>query len=132
MDPYYFYFKKGVNKIRLTGVNERLIMRKFTVGNMKKIPTYAEYAAENKGKTNNVDKSYVQKIQGEKSDRRSSPSLYATYDRTSGDTEYEDEKGNVTKHNTDKQVLNVIGGTQWKVAGDWLEWTTKVEKKAIM
>lgn len=44
MDPYYFYFKKGVNKIRLTGVNERLIMRKFTVGNMKKIPTYAEYA----------------------------------------------------------------------------------------
>ena len=72
---------------------------------------------ENKGKTNNVDKSYVQKIQGEKSDRRSSPSLYATYDRTSGDTEYEDEKGNVTKHNTDKQVLNVIGGTQWKVAG---------------
>ena len=129
MDPYYFYFKKGVNKIRLTGVNERLIMRKFTVGNMKKIPTYAEYAAENKGKTNNVDKSYVQKIQGEKSDRRSSPSLYATYDRTSGDTEYEDEKGNVTKHNTDKQVLNVIGGTQWKVAGDWLEWTTKVEKE---
>ena len=84
---------------------------------------------ENKGKTNNVDKSYVQKIQGEKSDRRSSPSLYATYDRTSGDTEYEDEKGNVTKHNTDKQVLNVIGGTQWKVAGDWLEWTTKVEKE---
>ena len=129
MDPYYFYLKKGVNKIRLTGVNERLIMRKFTVGNMKKIPTYAEYAAENKGKTNNVDKSYVQKIQGEKSDRRSSPSLYATYDRTSGDTEYEDEKGNVTKHNTDKQVLNVIGGTQWKVAGDWLEWTTKVEKE---
>ena len=50
-------------------------------------------------------------------------------DRTSGDTEYEDEKGNVTKHNTDKQVLNVIGGTQWKVAGDWLEWTTKVEKE---
>lgn len=129
MDPYYFYLKKGVNKIRLTGVNERLIMRKFTVGNMKKIPTYAEYAAENKGKTNNVDKSYVQKIQGEKSDRRSSPSLYATYDRTSGDTEYEDEKGNVTKRNTDKQVLNVIGGTQWKVAGDWLEWTTKVEKE---
>ena len=25
MDPYYFYLKKGVNKIRLTGVNERLI-----------------------------------------------------------------------------------------------------------
>ena len=51
MDPYYFYLKKGVNKIRLTGVNERLIMRKLTVGNMKTIPTYAEYAAENKGKT---------------------------------------------------------------------------------
>ncbi len=93
MDPYYFYLKKGVNKIRLTGVNERLIMRKLTVGNMKKDSYLCRVRrAENKGKTNNVDKSYVQKIQGEKSDRRSSPSLYATYDRTSGDTEYEDEK----------------------------------------
>lgn len=127
VDPYYFYFHKGVNKIRLTGVNERLIMRKLEVGNRKKIPTYEQYKEENAGKTNGVKADYVNKIQGEKADRRSSPSLYATYDRASGDTEYEDENGNVTKHNTDKQVLNVIGGTQWKVAGDWLEWTTNVE-----
>lgn len=127
VDPYYFYLHKGVNKIRLTGVNERLIMRKLEVGNRKKIPEYKQYKEENSGKPNEVKADYVKKIQGEKANRRSSPSLYATYDRTSGDTEYEDEEGNVTKHNTDKQVLNVIGGTQWKVAGDWLEWTTNVE-----
>lgn len=129
VEPYYFYFHEGENKIRLTGVNERLIMRKFEVGNKAKTPTYEEYAAENADKPNDADAGYVNKIQGEKADRRSSPSLYATYDRTSGDTEYEDKDGNVTQHNTDKQVLNVIGGTQWKVAGDWLEWTTSVEKE---
>lgn len=129
VEPYYFYFHEGENKIRLTGVNERLIMRKFEVGNKAKTPTYEEYAKANADKPDNADKDYVNKIQGEKADRRSSPSLYATYDRTSGDTEYEDEDGNITQHNTDKQVLNVIGGTQWTVAGDWLEWTTNVEKE---
>lgn len=129
VEPYYFYFHEGENKIRLTGVNERLIMRKLEIGNKAKTPTYEEYAAENASKPDNADAGYVNKIQGEKADRRSSPSLYATYDRTSGDTEYEDKDGNVTQHNTDKQVLNVIGGTQWKVAGDWLEWTTSVEKE---
>lgn len=129
VEPYYFYFHEGENKIRLTGVNERLIMRKLEIGNKAKTLTYEEYAAENASKPDNADAGYVNKIQGEKADRRSSPSLYATYDRTSGDTEYEDKDGNVTQHNTDKQVLNVIGGTQWKVAGDWLEWTTSVEKE---
>lgn len=129
VEPYYFYFHAGENKIRLTGVNERLIMRKLEVGNKAKTPTYEEYKAENANKPDEADADYVNKIQGEKADRRSSPSLYATYDRTSGDTEYEDKDGNITQHNTDKQVLNVIGGTQWKVAGDWLEWTTSVEKE---
>lgn len=128
-DPYYFYLEKGENKIRITGVNEKLIMKELVIGNKEKTPTYEEYAKNNQGKTNNVKAGYVKKVQGEKSDRRSSPSLYATYDRTSGDTEYEDENGNVTKHNTEHQVLDVIGGTQWKVAGDWLEWTVPVEEE---
>lgn len=129
MEPYYFYFEEGENTIRLTGVNEKLIMKEFAIVNKPKVPSYEEYANENKGKTNNVKAGYVKKIQGEKSDRRSSPSLYATYDRTSGDTEYEDENGDITQHNTEHQVLDVIGGTQWKVAGDWIEWSTEVEEE---
>ncbi len=122
VEPYKFYFEAGENTIRLTGVNEKFVLRKLTIGNPGKTPTYEEYAQKNSSAPNNVS-DYLGKIQGETALRRSSPSLYATYDRTSSDTEYENrESGEVTTGNTDKQVLNMTGGTQWKVANDWLEW----------
>ncbi len=129
VEPYRFWLEAGTNKVRLTGMNEKLVIRKFVIGNKEKTPTYEEYAAANAGKTNNTQSGYVQKIQGETAVRRSSPSLYATYDRSSSDTEYEDASGKVTQGNTDKQVLNVIGGTQWKVANDWIEWEMEVPEE---
>lgn len=122
VEPYKFYFEAGENTIRLTGVNEKFVLRKLTIGNPEKTPTYDEYVQKNSGAPNNVA-DYLGKVQGETALRRSSPSLYATYDRTSSDTEYQNrESGEVTVGNTDKQVLNMTGGTQWKVANDWLEW----------
>ena len=129
VDPYAFYLEAGKNTIRLTGVNEKFVIRKLIVGNQKKTPTYEEYAESHSGGTNNV-KDYLDKIQGETAVRRSSPSLYASYDRASGDTEYENrESGEVTTGNTDKQVLNMTGGTQWKVANDWIEWEMEVPEE---
>ena len=129
VEPYRFYLEAGKNTIRLTGVNEKFLIRKLTVGNRKKTPAYADYAQENSGKANSVS-DYLDKIQGETAVRRSAPSLYASYDRGSGDTEYANkESGEVTIGNTDKQVLNMTGGTQWKVANDWLEWEMEVPEE---
>lgn len=129
VDPYKFYLEEGENKVRLTGVNEKFLIRKLTIGNPEKVPTYEEYAQANNGKTNNAG-DYLDKVQGETAIRRSAPSLYATYDRGSSDTEYENrQSGEVTTGNTDKQVLNMIGGTQWKVANDWLEWEMEVPEE---
>lgn len=122
VEPYKFYLEAGKNKIRLTSVNEKLVMRRLVVLNQETAPAYADYEKSNAGKSSNVSADYLQKVQGETSVRRSSPSLYATYDRTSGDTEYQNKDGKVTTGNTDAQVLNMIGGTQWKVANDWIEW----------
>lgn len=129
VEPYRFYLEKGENEIRLIGVNEKLVLRKLVVGNKEKTPTYEEYAKANAGAANNVPAGYLQKIQGESAKRRSAPSLYATYDRTSSDTEYQHEDGSVTQNNTDKQVLDMIGGTQWKVTNDWIEWDATVEEE---
>lgn len=129
VEPYRFYLKEGKNELRLTGVNEKLVLRKLVIGNKKKTLTYQEYAAENSGKTNNVPAGYIQKVQGETAKRRSAPSLYASYDRTSSDTEYQNKDGQVTQDNTDKQVLDMIGGTQWKVTNDWIEWDMNVEQE---
>ncbi len=122
VEPYHFYLKKGNNTVRLTGVNEKLVIRKFVIGNKEVTPAYKEYQEKNAGAANNVKSDSILKIQGETARRRSSPSLYASYDRTSSDTEYQNKEGEVTQNNTDKQVLDMIGGTQWKVTNDWIEW----------
>lgn len=126
VEPYRFWFNKGRNTVRLTGVNEKLVIRKFVIANKAPTPSYEEYRKANDGKTNSVEAGYVQKIQGETAKRRSSPSLYASYDRTSGDTEYVQADGQVTQDNTDKQVLDMTGGTNWKVTNDWIEWDMEV------
>lgn len=129
VEPYRFYLEKGENEIRLIGVNEKLVFRKLVVGNKEKTPSYEEYAKANVGTSGEVPAGYLQKVQGESAKRRSAPSLYATYDRTSSDTEYQNKDGNVTQDNTDKQVLDMIGGTQWKVTNDWIEWDVPVEQE---
>lgn len=129
VDPYRFYFEKGENEIRLIGVNEKLVLRKLVVGNREETPTYEEYAKVNVGKSGQIPAGYLQKVQGESAKRRSAPSLYASYDRTSSDTEYQNKDGSVTQNNTDKQVLDMIGGTQWKVTNDWIEWDVPVEQE---
>lgn len=129
VEPYRFYLEKGENEIRLIGVNEKLVFRKLVVGNKEKTPSYEEYAKANVGISGEVPAGYLQKVQGESAKRRSAPSLYATYDRTSSDTEYQNKDGNVTQDNTDKQVLDMIGGTQWKVTNDWIEWDVPVEQE---
>lgn len=129
VDPYRFYLEAGKNTLKITGVNEKLVLRKLVVGNKAKTLTYEEYAAKNEGCTNNTQSGYLDKVQGETAVRRSSPSLYASYDRTSSDTEYQNADGTITTSNTDKQVLDMTGGTQWKVANDWIEWDMEVPEE---
>lgn len=117
-EPYKFYFKKGDNVIRLDGVSEPLVLRKLTLKALTELPTYEEYLSNvNTSFYNNEDTAYSDKIQGETSTVRSDPSLYATYDRSSGST----EPSSVTKI-----TLNMIGGQAWRVAGQWVEWDFEV------
>lgn len=113
IEPYKFYFKAGENTITLTGVNEPLAIRKFVVANKAETPVYDEYASENaEALSKQVTAGTCEIFQGEDAQRRSSPSLYASYDRSSGDTE-PCEIGTT--------ILNMTGGKQWRVAGQWIE-----------
>ena len=56
---------------------------------------------------------YLATIQGESAQLRSSPSLYARYDRSSSKTE---------PYSVTRTVLNYIGGDPWTHPGEWIEW----------
>ena len=75
------------------------------------MPDYAAYAAA-QPQENSVPADFALVLEGESSTLRSSPSLYARYDRSSPATSPCDVR---------RTVLNYIGGDAWRDAGQWIE-----------
>jgi ABC-type glycerol-3-phosphate transport system substrate-binding protein len=113
-EPYEFYFRAGVNTIRLSGINEPMALRSLTLKAPVRTRDYREYSAGiDASRYQYNDAAFVLKVQGEDAVRRSDPSLYAIYDRSSGATD---------PASVAKIKLNMIGGQSWRVAGQWIEW----------
>jgi len=118
IEPYQFYFPAGETKIRLDATNEPMAIRKIELRPIEKVSTYTEYLAENtSSKFTNATGASLDPIPGESAQYRSTPSLYRIYDHTSPNTE---------PYSLTATKFNIIGGTQWRVAGDWIEWEFEV------
>ncbi len=116
--PYCFYFEEGVNTIGLEAVNEPLIIKSLAFRAVKDEKTYSEYQKNAPDiKATTVAANYKKVIQGETSTLRSSPSLYAIYDRASSNT---------VPYSVYNIRLNTIGGYAWRVPGQWIEWEFEV------
>lgn len=122
-EPYQYYFTAGSNTISLECVNEPMALRRMVITAVEESLSYADYAAAvDTSVYQNKDTGYEYKVQGEDSTLRSSPSLYATYDRSSSTTE---------PYSAAKIKLNMIGGQAWKVAGQWIEWEITVPEDGL-
>lgn len=118
VDPYRFYFKQGRNTITLESTNEPMAVSKLSLVPVKKYDTYNQYVAKQKSTPESYKGTNVSiKIQGENSVRRSDPSLFARYDRSSATTE---------PTSVSKTILNYTGGESWKNPGQWIEWDMEV------
>ncbi|MBQ8953135.1 MAG: extracellular solute-binding protein [Clostridia bacterium] len=117
-EPYQFYFEEGENTISLFAVNEPMIIRAMTLTPVRAEKTYADYLADQPDVSmTDSAKSWQLTVQGEDAELRSSPSLYARYDRSSSDT---------VPYSVTNTVLNCIGGDAWNNAGQWIQWRFEV------
>ncbi|MDF2587507.1 MAG: hypothetical protein K0S41_1348 [Anaerocolumna sp.] len=122
-EPYQFYFKQGTNTLKLESVNEPLVIRKLVIKNADETLSYDEFKKTINIETyKNTDQNFVNVIQGEESLFRSSPSLYASFDRASSNTE---------PYSSAKIRLNMTGGYQWRVPGQWIEWEIEVPEDGL-
>ena len=113
-EPYRFYFEAGENTITLNAESEPMVVTAISLKAPVQRQSYEEYLASvPAAKQPQALKDFTCVIEGEDSIRRSSPSLYAKYDRSSPATSPCD-----VKHT----VLNYIGGDAWRDAGQWIEW----------
>lgn len=118
VDPYRFYLKKGSNEITFESTNEPMGIVSFEFVPVQKYDSYEQYLAKQKSKPEDFNKEVeVIKVQGESSQSRSDPSLFARYDRSSAITE---------PYSVKNTVLNYIGGDSWRAPGQWIEWDFEV------
>ena len=118
VEPYQFYFEAGENTLSLRASNEPMILRGITLEPVREYATYAEYtAAQPAVKMSDTAKEWQAVVQGESATLRSTPSLYARYDRSSPDT---------VPYSVQNTVLNYIGGDPWNNAGEWIQWEVEV------
>ncbi len=120
-EPYAFYFEDG-DELTLQAVNERMIITRMTLKKIESYPNYQEYQKDCQAEhpdtvMSDVGKKYSQKVQGEDSTLRSSPSLYARYERSSSQTE---------PYSVSNTILNYIGGDPWTHPGEWIQWDFEV------
>lgn len=113
--PYRFYLKQGENILSLQGTNEPLAIKRLSLEAIAEIPAYEQYKAAQPA-TGQIA-GFLLDLPGESSLLRSSPSLYARYDRSSPNTQPND---------LSRVVLNYIGGDPWRIPGQWLQWDFEV------
>lgn len=111
-EPYRFYFEAGESTVTLIATSEPMLLTALSLTAPEKVPDYAAYAAA-QPQENSVPADFALVLEGESSTLRSSPSLYARYDRSSPATSPCDVR---------RTVLNYIGGDAWRDAGQWIEW----------
>ena len=120
-EPYLFYFEAGENTITLNAESEPMVLTAITLKAPTERQSYESYLASVGDKEQNAALANAEPItlEGESSARRSSPSLYARYDRSSPAT---------VPCDVARTVLNYIGGDAWRDAGQWIEWDFSVQE----
>lgn len=136
--PYKFYFEKDKEYTLTFRVSkEPMQIDKVSVLSVTDTPSYSMYLEDlvkNAGLTNANEtldlrknnenllasvnaKNKSTRLEAEFSSGKSSPTLYPTTDRSSSKT---------YPFSYTKTYLNAIGGSNWKVLGDWIEWSFEV------
>ena len=108
--PFLIYLTKGKHSLVVYSFNEPFVLGDITLCTPSKHMTYKEYIAKY-GQIK--DGEWGQKIEAEDTFKKSEQNMVASTDRTSTKN---------SPFNYTKTVLNVIGGSTWSYAGQWLEW----------
>lgn len=119
-EPYLFYLEKGENIIEIEGISEPMIIGELRAVHLEEGNTYEAYQVQHQDKKLAGQEAII--LQAEQADLKSTPVLYPQYDRTSPQT---------MPFKQDSQLLNMIGGANWSIPGQSLEWDFEVEEAGL-
>jgi len=121
-EPYAFFFDRGVQRISLTALREPMAIDYIELYQEPEVKPYEEVRREYEAAgITPVHDQYVL-IQAEDAVLKSSPTLYPIADRSSP---------TVVPYHVSKIRINAIGGLNWKLPGQWIEWEFEVEQDGL-
>lgn len=121
-DPYSFFFEKGTQTLTLTALREPMLIDYIELYQEKKLKTYEEVKKEYESKGLKPVQDQFQMIQAEDAVLKSSPTLYPLSDRSSA---------SMIPYDVSKLRINAIGGINWKLPGQWIEWEVDVAEDGL-
>ena len=113
-ESFEFIFEAGEQELALEAVNEPMTIKSILLVPHTDLIKYEDYLAKYEGQPSGKDKIT---IQAEYAGASSSQNIYPIEDRTDAATVPAD---------TNRTVLNTIGGDKWQTAGQWVRYTFKV------
>ncbi|MDU0330315.1 extracellular solute-binding protein [Paenibacillus sp. 3LSP] len=121
-EPYSFYFDKGKQKLSLTSLREPMAIDYIELYQSPVHKTYKELTKDYESDGVKPAQGQYIVIQAEDAVRKSSPTLYPLSDRSSPTVE---------PYDVSKMRVNTIGGVNWKLPGQWIEWEFEVEEDGL-
>lgn len=121
-EPFRFYFSQGEHALSLTGLREPVVIDYLELYQEKELPTYAEVKKQYEEKGYKTPSGVSVKVQAENASLKSSPTLYPVSDHSSPATE---------PYSVSKIRLNTIGGNNWRMPGQWIEWNVEVPEDGL-
>lgn len=117
-----FYLEQGHNTLSFEAIKDRMMIRSITIRPAEELVDYATWLSSMQAQGAQIMGSAGYRIQGEDAVLKSNPSYYPQNDRTSALSE---------PYDPTYIVLNTIGGSGWKKAGEWLEWNVEVPQSGL-
>ncbi|OWA37054.1 ABC transporter substrate-binding protein [Saccharibacillus sp. O16] len=121
-EPYLFYWERGKQQLSLSALRESMAIDYIELYQEKAVPAYADLSASYEKEGLKPAQVQLLKIQGEAAAAKSSPTLYPGSDRSSPSLE---------PYDVSKLRVNVIGGLNWKLPGEWIEWEVDVPEDGL-
>lgn len=122
VEPYYFYFEKGTNTLSLTSLREPVMIEAITLYQMESSIDYEDQLTiYRKQGYKPAEKGIAVKVQGEDASYKSSPTLYPVMDRDPA----------VEPYHVSKVRMNTIGGYNWRMPGQWVEWEVDIPEEGL-
>lgn len=121
-DPYLFHFDKGLQSLSLDSLREPMAIDYIELYQEKSVKSYQEVKSGYQAQGLAAAKDQFLMIQAEDARLKSSPTLAPLSDHSST---------TVIPYDISKIRINTIGGLNWKLPGQWIEWEVEVKEDGL-